>query len=114
MIYKLKKEMSNHDIGDILYLVDIKGDSFYEWLDERDYILPKKLVECDDTFFEKIETGYNIGDKIYYLNHFGEIVENLFDCRTHVNLLLVGNLFGDRRSVIKFKNNIIDLIKNKK
>ena len=40
MIYKLKKEMSNHNIGDILYLVDIKGDAFYEWLDDRDYILP--------------------------------------------------------------------------
>ena len=114
MYYKLIKEMPNHLLGDILYLVDIKNNEFYEWLDDRDYILPKDIVESESNFFEKINIDWNIGDTIFYLNSFGDIIENMFDPRTHLNLILVKNAFKNEKDAKKLKSEIYSILNKKK
>ncbi len=83
--------MPKHDLGEVLYLNDENG--VYEWLEYPNYILPKNIVENSDEYFEKIDIKWNVGDKIFFIDNCGDIVEHIFNPKNHLKLVLNKNAF---------------------
>lgn len=96
MYFKLKKDMPKHELGDIIYLSD---DNVYEWLDYPNYILPKNIVEDNDEYFEKIDIDWNKGDKIFFIDNCGSIVEHIYNPKIHLKLILNKNAFKNFEEV---------------
>ena len=107
MYYKLIKEMPNHDIGDLLF----KNECVYEWFDIKDYPVLIEVVENNNDFFEKLNFDWVTGDKIYYMNSCLTIVENMFDPRSHLQLVNIGNAFKNVEDVEKLIKNNFQYIK---
>lgn len=93
MYFKLIKEMPKHNIGDIVYMNTINNNTFYEWVEAPNYILPYDIVEDNEEYFEKYNIDWNIGDKIYFIDSQSNIVEHLFNPKTHIKLVLCNNAF---------------------
>lgn len=93
MVYKLIKTLPKHEIGELVILSENANNMFYEWLESPNYILPLDVVEDSSEFFEFISIDWEVGDRIFYINSFNEIIENIFNLKTHIKLVISNNAF---------------------
>lgn len=112
IIYKLIKEFPHHEIDEILYPDKINDFEFYEFVDEPNTPLPKDIVETSD-FFEKIDIDWDIGDSIFFIDINGDIVEQKFNAKKHIKLIIYGNCFKSEETAINISEKIEKLLKNK-
>jgi hypothetical protein len=96
MFYKLIKALPKHDIGELVYLSESSDLEYYEWVESPNYLLPKDIVEDSNEFFEYLIVNWVKGEKIFYVNSLGEIIENVFNPKAHIKLVLSNNCFKKR------------------
>ena len=110
MYYKLIKTFPKHDIGEYLFLNDNK--SFYEWLESPNYPLPKNVVEDCSDFFEKIEIDWVYGENIFYISTDGRIIEQKYNPKSHLHLVLSKNSFKNKDNARWFLDKCNRLLNN--
>lgn len=108
IFYKLIKEMPKREIGDFLILHE--REEFYEWLKEPYYIMSKYIVEECDEFFEKIEINWEKGERIYFLNSTGEIIEHIFNPKIHLKYIISKNAFKEKDKIELFRDKISKIL----
>ena len=112
MYYKLIKSMPKHDIGELLFLNNKDNANFYEWVDSPNYLLPIDIVKDCDEYFELYEIDWRKGEKIFYINSHGDIIEQLFNPKVHLKLTLVKNAFKNKEDAQNFLDNTKKLLNN--
>ena len=103
-LYKLKKEMPGHPIGDLVILNDMNI-----WIFEREpcHKLDQDMLD-DKNFFEKIFTNWEKGETIYYIDIYRKILKEEFHPQRHSRLIEGKNGFKN----IDIAKNIANKIKN--
>ncbi len=112
MYYKLIKELPKHDIGELVYLSSLEDSSFYEWVENPNYLLPRDIVEDSDDFFEQCFIDWEIGEPFVYVNSFGVIIEQIFNPKAHLKLVLAKNAFKNKDNAEWFLKNCDKLLSN--
>jgi hypothetical protein len=109
MYLRLIKEMPKHDVGELVFLNNVENSFFYEWVENPNYILPRDIVE-DTEFFEPVIIDWVKGEKIFFVSSQGTIIEQLFNPKMHLNLVLIGNAFKEKESAEWFLDKCDNLL----
>ncbi len=110
MYYKLIKELPKHDIGELVYLNNLDNSSFYEWVENPNYLLPIDIVEDCNDFFEPYFIDWVIGEPFFYVNSFGKVIEQIFNPKAHLKLVVSKNAFKSKKNAEWFLKNCNKLL----
>jgi hypothetical protein len=94
MLYRLKKDFPKHNEGEYLYMNE--NNLYYEWLETPNYPLPIDVVEDCSDFFEKKEIDWVCGEDIFYISSDGKIINQKFNTKSHLKLVLSKNAFKNK------------------
>ncbi len=109
MYSRLIKEMPKHDIGELVFLNAVENSHFYEWVENPNYILPRDIVE-DTEFFEPVIIDWIKGETIFFVSSHGTVIKQIFNPKTHLKLVLIGNAFKEEESAEWFLNKCNNLL----